>query len=230
MKKIFLIIGTVILIILTFFTAIFIRKDFINTAVSFLKSSLKGDLYQENLSLKIENENLKAQIQLIKSDNHLNNFVSSPIFINSISAKIFSTYPFNIKDVVEIDKGQNDGVKKNMIAIIGEDILFGQVINLADKSSQIRTIFDSNWQLPVKIGDQKVNGLFKGGNDPKITLIEKSVNIGDGVFVSSKDFPMNLKIGEIKDIKNDAGGIFKEAIIKTPYNLNEVERIYLIRQ
>ncbi|MDI6717761.1 MAG: rod shape-determining protein MreC [Patescibacteria group bacterium] len=220
MKKIFLIPITIVLIIFTFFTGVLINKNFLIFSANFLKNYFKTDLYRENISLKFENESLKAQLQKTVD------FEANRDSIY-ISAKIFSTYPFNIKNSLLVDKGLKQGIQKNMTVLVSEGILLGRVEEASDNSSIIQTIFDSNWKMPVKIGEEKTNGLFEGGNDPKITLIEKPVKSGDVVFTASKDFLLNLKIGEIREIKQDNSGIFKEAFVDIPYSVNELNEVYL---
>ncbi|KKU98622.1 MAG: Cell shape-determining protein MreC, partial [Candidatus Wolfebacteria bacterium GW2011_GWE1_48_7] len=144
-----------------------------------------------------------------------------------IAANVFSTYPFNMKDTISVDRGSSDGVANAMVATVADSILLGQVTGVREHSSVVRTIFDSHWQLPVRIGPDNINGLFEGGNDPKVVLVEKQIKVGDGVFSAAKEFPMGIKIGEIKEIKEEAGGIFKEATIRTPYSIGEVRAIFL---
>jgi cell shape-determining protein MreC len=225
MKRIILAILIVVLIILIFFTDFFIEKNSLVRFFSSIGNYAKTDLYQENNLLKIENENLKAQLQkfqIFYSENTPLNDMGK----NYLPTRIFSTYPFNVKNILTVDKGADDNISKDSVVVVNKDIFLGQVSDVSKKSS----IFDPNWQLPIKIGENKVNGLFKGGNDPRITLIEKSVKIGDGVFLVSKDFPLYLKIGDIRQIDESTGGVFKEASIQVPYNLGELETVYILTQ
>lgn len=229
MKKIVLIILSGIFIILIFFTDIFIQKNGLMRGVNFVADYFKADLYKENVSLKIENENLRVQLQ----KDQIFYFENSSLKNSDgkyLPANIFSTYPFNVKNILTVNKGIKDGVKKGAAVVIGTDIFMGQVSDILENFSSIRTVFDPDWQIPVKIGENKINGLFKGGNDPKITLIEKAVKVGDGVFSASKDFPLHLKIGEISQINEGTGGVFKEATVQVPYNIGELENVYILMQ
>lgn len=224
MKRIVLISLTAVILIVTFFSGIFIPKRAFVASVNFARQYLKTDFYQENVLLKLQNENLKAQLQRSQDDP---NSVSGASGISRIEAKVFSTYPFNMKDTISVDRGSDDGVANAMVATVADSILLGQVTGVDAHSAVIRTIFDSHWQLPVRIGPDNINGLFEGGNDPKVVLVEKPIKVGDGIFSAAKEFPMGIKIGEVKEIKEDASGIFKEATIRTPYSINDVQVIYL---
>ena len=227
MKRIVLISITIVILIVTFFSGIFVPKRAFVASVDFAKQYLKTDFYQENILLKLQNENLKAQLQ--RASEESNGAVTATGSADRTEARVFSTYPFNMKDVVSVDRGADEGVAKNMVATVADSILFGQVVGVDRHSSVIRTIFDSHWQLPVRIGPDNINGLFQGGNDPKVVLVEKPIKVGDGVFSAAKEFPMGIKIGEIKEVKEGEGGIFKEATIRTPYAMGELQTVYLQR-
>ena len=226
MKRIVLISTTIGILIATFFSGIFIPKQSVVASANFLKQYLHVDFYQENILLKLQNEHLKAQLQQAHDIGSVENGRSAN---DAIIAAIYSTYPFNVKDSIVVGRGSRDGVSTGMVAFVGDSILLGQVASVDSETAVIKTIFDSRWQLPVRIGPDNVNGLFQGGNDPKITLIEKPIKAGDGVFSASKNFPLGIKIGEIKEVKEDAGGIFKEAVVKTPYVMGELQTIELKR-
>jgi rod shape-determining protein MreC len=181
--------------------------------------------FDENLRLKQENENLKAQIQLLKVNGQ-----KSILNSNFIIAKVFSTYPFNVKNIITINAGEKQGIKKSMVATVGENILLGQLTDVFENFSVIRTIFDPAWQLPVRIGKEEINGLFKGGNEPKVILIEKEkeIQINDIVHSASQEFPYGLKVGEVAEIKETAAGVFKEAVLKMPFNVGELREIKIL--
>ena len=220
MKKGILIGLVIALIFIVFLTGFFIKKDFLKEPVFLIKALFsRADLYEENLFLKQQNEDLRAQINELRTTNY------KLQTDNYLTAKIFSTYPFNIKNQLTINAGEKQGVKKGTTATIGENILVGQIIEVFENYSVARTIFDPKWQLPVRIGEEEVNGLLQGGNEPKITLIEKPVKAGDIIYSAVADFPYGLKIGEISEIKETSSGIFKEAEVKVSYNINELREV-----
>lgn len=227
MQRIALISLTIAILIVTFFSGIFVPKHALVASSNFVRQYFKSDFYQENILLRLQNENLKAQLQQAKDG------IGASVGVHDrrsqIEAQIFSTYPFNMKDTIAIDRGSDDGVASAMIATVSDSILFGQVVSVDTHSAIVRTIFDSHWQLPVMIGADHINGLFEGGNDPKVVLVEKPIKVGDGVFSAAKEFPMGIKIGEIKDVREGAGGIFKEATIRTPYAIGDIATVYLSR-
>ncbi len=205
----------IILIILLFgviyFTNLFLKKE---------------HSFDENLSLKQKNQDLQAQLQKVLT------LGDQPLEINKeyLSAKIFSTYPFNTKNKITINLGEKQGVKKMMAVTIEKNILVGQIIDVFENSSIVQTIFDPDFQLPVRIGDKEIDGLFQGGSESKVVLIEKDkpLQINDIVYSASQEFSYGLKIGEITEIKDSAAGVFKEAILKMPFNVSELREVNVL--
>ncbi len=183
--------------------------------------------FDENARLKQENENLKAQIQ----ESQIPSLGSPSLSDSSLTAEVFSTYPFNAKNQIAINAGAKQGVKKSMTATIGGNILLGQVINVFENYSVVQTIFDPNFQLPVRIGDQQIDSLFQGGNEPKLSLIEKTkpVKTGDIVYSASQEFIYGLKVGEVAEIRESSAGVFKEATLTMPFNINELREVNLLQ-
>ena len=210
MRRYFLIAIIIAIVAATYLADFFIKKE---------------RSFDEVLRLKQENENLRAQIQLLKFNGQ-----NSILNTNFITAKVFSTYPFNIKNKITINAGEKQGIKKSMVATVGENILLGQVTDVFENFSVIQTIFDPAWQLPVRIGKKEINGLFKAGNEPKVILIEKEKQIqtDDIVYSASQEFPYGLKIGEVAEIKETAAGVFKEAVLKMPFNVGELREIKIL--
>jgi len=210
MRRYFLIAIIIAIVAATYLADFFIKKE---------------RSFDEVLRLKQENENLRAQIQLLKFNGQ-----NSILNTNFITAKVFSTYPFNIKNIITINAGEKQGIKKSMVATVGENILLGQVTDVFENFSVIQTIFDPAWQLPVRIGKEEINGLFKAGNEPKVILIEKEKQIqtDDIVYSASQEFPYGLKIGEVAEIKETAAGVFKEAVLKMPFNVGELREIKIL--
>lgn len=207
MKRRLPVVLTALTIVILFFTGFFVKKE--------------RD-FRENLLLKKENEELKARIQksqLPIADRQLPD--------NYLPAKVLSTYPFNFKNKITVNVGEKNGVKKSATVTLGEDILIGQIMDVDRDFSAARTIFDPNWQLPVRIGKEEINGLLQGGNEPKIVLIENDefLEAGFVVYSAGEGIPYGLKVGEIKEINKDAMGVFKEAFLKTPFNVGDLREV-----
>ncbi len=216
MNRYLLSILIVILIAVTFFTSLFIKSG--------LPSS-------EDLILKQENQNLRAEIQsLLLSNSSRNTSSSAQGNQNYIKVRVLSAYPFNTKNQITVDAGEFQGVKKSMVVTLGENILVGEVKEVSPDTSVVQTIFDPQFELPVRIGVQEIDSLLQGGSDPKVALIDKTkaVSVGDLVYSAGAGMPYGLKIGEVSEIKESTAGIFKEASLRIPFNVSELREVEII--
>lgn len=143
-------------------------------------------------------------------------------------AKIYSTYPFNNRNLLTVNAGAESGVRIGMPATIEGKILLGQVIEVFENKSIIRTFFDKDFSLPIRIGEKEANALLVGGQDPRLSLIDKSSDIkeGDSVFSAGRDFPYGMAVGTV-GIISSANSLL-EASLMTPYQISDLREVYIL--
>lgn len=182
-----------------------------------------GSLVEENTLLKSENQGLRNEINRItaKADNLEENY---------IPAKVFSLYPFNTKSRLYINSGSYLGVNKNEAVLLDGEVIVGKISNVNQKTSEVITLFDPSFSLPVRIGSQEIDGLLEGGLSPKISFVDKtkSINPGEEIFSASKDFSYGLFIGTISSVGESSSGAFLEATIDLPYSLTNLRNIWVV--
>lgn len=177
-------------------------------------------------ALSLENERLKAQILALAKSSYQSTFNGNKY----ISAKIYSTYPFNNRGLITVNAGSRQGVIKGAPVTLDGAILVGQVQEVFESFSVVRTFFDAGWEVPVKISKDNKDALLVSGKEPRLTLIAKEIDVqgGDSVYAASKDFDFGMTIGEVKDIYNDKGALFREASISFPYDLGDITEIAIL--
>lgn len=105
----------------------------------------------------------------------------------------------------------------------------GRIKEVFENDSLVETVFDSRFQLSVRIGAAGVNALLKGGNNPKLTLIPKDSKISDGdaVYSVSSDYPFGLTVGLARNIQLSSDQFFEEADLETAYNANDLQMVFI---
>lgn len=169
-------------------------------------------------ALRLENSSLRAEI--LEISNNITPFKS-----DTLAVKVFSSYPFNNKNLLSVNQGREQGVRAGMPVVVGDQILVGQVSQVFKNYSLVKTIFSPDWEIPVRIGEKKVPALLIGGPELKLTMIVNDKPILDGqvVFAAKTDLPYGLKVGEVINVTNDsATGVFKEAGVKLDYDFNDL--------
>lgn len=175
--------------------------------------------------LTLANESLKAQLTELQLKLR-EQLTEKEYFL----AKIYSSYPFNNKHSFTIAAGKSDDIKENMIVLAEKNIFLGTIDKVFENYSEVKSIFSPDLQLPVKIGEKGVDGLFIGGPDPKITMIigEEKISPEDVVYTANKELVYGLIIGKIKKSKIGASNFFQEASLIMPYDFNRLLEVLIL--
>lgn len=218
----------VLLIMLFNNNLIFVRNLFI--------SSL--DIKNENTRLRLENDSLKTELYIAenfqpKADQPLAESVKRDEW-DYFSSKVFSSYPFNNQNLIGIADGETSGIQENQVVVAAPGIILGKVIKVNKSIALVRTIFDKNFIAAVKIGDNKINALLKGGIPPTLEMIEKNKDIKNGevVYNADQNYPYGFKLGEIQIVENkntDKAELFKSAVLKITYSPASLEDVLIIK-
>lgn len=141
--------------------------------------------------------------------------------------KVYSSYPENNFKELVIAAGKDQGIKKDKAVIYGKNTLVGEIVAVADSWSVVRTIFDQNENIKVRIGQKEVDGLLKGGNTPTVTLISKKSEIAAGDMILSADqrFSYGLGIGRIKEITENPADQFKSAVVEPLIEFSDIKNV-----
>jgi cell shape-determining protein MreC len=148
-----------------------------------------------------------------------------------IVAKIYSSYPFNNRGLFSVNAGARDGVLLGAPVIARDAFFLGQIVEVSKRWSVARSIFDSGWELPVKVGADSVDALLVGGRTPHLTLIarEAAVEQGAQVFSSEKSAPYGLVIGEIALVRSEPARAFQDAALRVPYEVGDLTEIVILQ-
>lgn len=198
-------------------------KNELQTEVTTLQNEL-ADALVDSAQLKIlEEENLflRQQLEFSLDDEK-----------QKIISRVISKSDDETINTLTIDKGKKDGIQVGSPVVVGQGVIIGKVIKISDYTSTVLLINDHSSQLAATIlDDEKTVGLIKGeyGLGVKMELIPQSTPIQEkDIIITSgieEQIPRGLVIGTIDTIISFEEEIFKEAVIKLPYNLN---KIYLV--
>lgn len=185
----------------------------------------RSTLLKQMSSLSIENQSLKAQILELEAQPTLLRQEGEKFIV----AKTYSQYPFGDLSQLLVNAGSREGVREGMPVLVAPGIFLGVVQEVKEKTSIVKTIYSAGWELPVKIGAQRVDALLVGAHEPKLTLISKNKVVagGESVLLASREFPLGLTVGSVEHIEKKEEELFFEATMRMPYALNELNEVYI---
>jgi len=214
-------------VILALLIALF-NNNFILIKKFFL-SSLNIDREMEELQKN--NDYLKAELFICEN---LSGHTEVENKWEYFSVKNYSSYPFNNQNLIGLNAGEEVGVKTGQAVVVAPALLLGQVIKVNQAGALVRTVFDNDFVAVVKIGENKVNALLKGGVPPTLEMIEKNKDIKNGEIVYNADpnYPYGFKWGEVQTLENNqtgTAGLFRKAFLKSTYNTDVLEDVFIVR-
>ncbi len=145
-------------------------------------------------------------------------------------AQVYSTYPFNNRSILTVAAGSEEGIRPGMVVTADGNYLLGQVTEVFDHLSNVRTIFDKDWQISARVGSAQADALLVSGQQPSLTMIDKKIAVaeGDPVISASRDFPYGLKIGTISGIESAGEVSFQQGMLQVPYQVNDLKEVAII--
>ncbi len=197
-------------------------------------------LKQNNKILAEENARLRAMIE----KSYLK-FTTNEIIINDttykqqytyIDAQVISSSTGKRNNYLMLNKGFNQGIRKNM-AVISSNGIVGIVNNVSAGFSSVMSLLHAETKISAKLKKSNAAGsiIWEGGNFKKGTLSDIPSHIriftGDTVITSgfSYDFPEGIVIGTIAEYKINPGDNFYTIKINFSTNFNELGYVYVVK-
>lgn len=192
-----------------------------------------------NKANKLELENQKLKLEIIKYQNEIENvkmvmpiisFVDKYKIKNYTVAKVIGFSPDNWNQSFYIDKGKNDNIKVGDL-VVSNGYLIGIVEIVGSYSSEVMSISDKNFKISVRTRKtQEIcfsQGLENRKGILKYVRPEQDIRIGDilETTVVNSEATEGIPVGIIRKIAPKEGEFFREIEVETfyyPYNLNYV--------
>ncbi|MEH7456727.1 rod shape-determining protein MreC [Bacillus sp. JJ1127] len=204
--------------------------------------------YEENKQLKEKLDNyatLSANVENLKKENkELKEQVGIKDSLDAhqeIQATVVSRNPDKWYDLVGIDKGAQQGIKKDM-AVMTPKGLIGRVKSVSQFTSTVELLSSMNRtnriSAVVQGKEDSIFGLIEGYDKEKqlllFTKISSNVQVEKGQMVVTSGlgdiFPKGLVIGKIVDVQPDAYGLTQTAYVEPAADLNDVNHIMVAKR
>lgn len=173
--------------------------------------------------LKKENEDLRKALDLgLEKEFKL-------MMVKAISKDIS-------RDLIEINKGSKDGIKKDFPVITSQKVLVGNVAEVYENFSKVMLISDKESSLDGKISGKDISGLVEGEGSFKVVFKlvphEKDLSKDDTLITSVLGgvFPEGLLIGKIQEVKKTDIDPFQTAEISPFFNLEDTDTLFVITE
>lgn len=193
---------------------------------------------KETELINAERLELKKEVEDMKKTLELNHVLAESSYLNATVVNRNLGYWYN---TITIDKGEKNGVKKDMAVIVSEGLV-GKVIKTTAFNSTVKllTSDDANNKISVKIqvDDQFVYGLLSGYNKKNRTFsiegISSNMKIPKGSIVTTTGmgdvFPSGIVIGKVKSIKTDNFDLAKTVIVEGSVDYDDINYVTILKR
>ncbi len=178
----------------------------------------QDDLSKQNEALQEENDRLRGELTAAavasQQLEQLLQLVDIPFVGNTpvVHTRVSSGTVGNFGQTIELDKGSNAGIERNMPVVTGQGLI-GKVIEVYDNRSVVSLLSSGSFKVGFLVVGTPAIGIADGkGSDGSLkgTVSDSRLNISNGQIVvtnglAGSPFPANLPIGSITDVRtNDA--------------------------
>lgn len=185
------------------------------------KAKHEKNMYAE---IGLENQRLRKILKL-KSER--------PDYVTS--AEVFARDPTNWFQILWINKGIDDGIAKDMVAVTSLGPV-GKIHKVFKEGANIILITDINSSVAVRLQSSRIEGILEGRGDNMCTLKyvsrESDVKVGERVVTSGLEgiYPAGLSIGYITDVKKEEEEMFQLIEVAPSQDLNTVEEVAILKR
>lgn len=197
-----------------------------------------SDTARQNEQLQRENGALKLEIMQLQGKSAeadrlaaLLNFKQKQNKVPMVVARVIGSSADPNSNVLYIDQGQRDGIRKNMGVITPEGVV-GKIIESYRDTSQVLVVTDRDSGVGAMIADSRIQSPVGGSGEPLLNMKyvgnDDEVAVGSRVVTSGMDriFPKDLPVGIITQVKT--GGQYKLIRVKPSANLEKLEEVIVL--
>ncbi len=191
---------------------------------------------QKLLSDLAELENLKKENQFLREALDLGMDKEFNLILADVTAKnTFTLKGIIFEDSILINKGKDDGVRKDFPVISQNKILIGKIAEVYDSFSRIILTTDKDNMIDVEIQDTETFALSKGEGSFKMSLDlfpkDKELKEDALVYTSSLGgiYPSGLVVGKIKNVKKIDNEPYTNAEIIPSFDLSQLGRVFIVK-
>ncbi|AXI09592.1 rod shape-determining protein MreC [Oceanobacillus zhaokaii] len=228
-------------------------QNVIHTPVNFVTDIVANiqdfkNTYEENQILReqiAQHKGLVYQVQELEKENEqLRNNLDITETIrdyNPIQATVIARSPEQWLNEVTINRGEQHGIKPNMVVITAEGMV-GKIKTANKFTSKVQLLsgFDEYNRISAMISreeDSNIHGMIEGFDKETNSLLfriieESDTDIKEGELIVSSGmggvFPAGLEIGTVKEVVSDQYGLTRTALVEPAAEMYEVNQVIVL--
>ncbi len=200
-----------------------------------------GKIKKENEMLLLKNMELSTKIAQIEDQQKENEFLRSQLELvprgqyDLTGASVINYDQGGLGNWIEIDKGLNHGLAKNMPVIISDGVLVGKIYEVYVNSAKVMLLSNPKCVINGLVSSSDAKGVIRGeyglGIILDMVMQNDRMSIGDDIITSGigGDIPRGLYVGKIRQIQNSEDHLFQQAIITPAVQSDKLSAVFIIK-
>ena len=195
--------------------------------------------------VRAENRELKAQIEQMRLEqvrltedaaqaHRLQSLLSfkEQYISKTVAAQVIGSSGSDLSRIITIDKGEHDGLKRDM-AVITADGIVGKVLIVYPSVAQVLLISDQSSGVGVILEKSRLQGVLRGTPNGEVVLervmSDEQVPQGETVLTSGGDqiFPKGLPVGSVTKVANGKD-LFLDIKVRPAADLSKLEEVLVL--
>ncbi len=150
----------------------------------------------------------------------------------TVAAQVIGTSGSDMSRSIVIDKGENDGIARDM-AVITADGIVGKVLLVHPSLSEVLLINDQSSGVGAILEKSRLQGVLRGTVNGEVGLekvmSDQQVEVGEHVLTSGGDriFPKGLPVGTVAKV-GSGRDLFLNIKISPAANLSKLEEVLVL--
>jgi rod shape-determining protein MreC len=187
-------------------------------------------LQRSNADIRVENEHLKELLGFSES-----------ISIKNIPAEIIGRDPNNLYSGITVNRGAQNGIKKNMpvIAFQGSNSgLVGKVVQVGRNTSLVMPVYDYQCYVSARLETSRYDGLVNGQGSSDSPIVMKyvkkrareEIKLGEKILTSGENnnYPKNVPIGFVSKIRGIDYETSLEIDVEPVIDFSRLENVFIL--
>jgi len=183
--------------------------------------------------LKVRNAELEGRALEADRLEALLNFHTTHQEVPMIAASVIGASPDSGSQVLYINKGSRDGLRRDM-GVITPDGVVGKILAVYPDTSQVLRLDDKESGVGALLSGTRTQGPVKGTGAPLLSLDyisnDEKVTEGQAVLTSGQDriFPKDLPVGTVVDFVSDPKTPFMRIRVRPAAHLDRLEEVLVL--
>lgn len=154
--------------------------------------------------------------------------------LQTMPARVIGLGPSNFEQVLFVDRGSSDGVRRGM-PVVGGQGLVGRVLAVGASTAQVLLITDRSSAVAGRLAGTGETGLLQGtgGSNLRFELLnpEAAVASGDLVVTSGYDggvYPPGVPVGAVTAIREQQGALSRVVTVRPFVDFTTLDYLLLV--